>query len=163
MALDPFSLSPPLPLPLLFLAALAALLCGVLAIVRIVAFSAPPGTADEWRAEASAVAGEIRTAAEAGATDADPGVGRRLVPLASRLRGHLRAAPASVDAGLEGALYELSRDCRAIGVECAARRGPMSLDAVDDLEALAADAAALERRLSAPEPTDRGGAGDPPR
>ncbi|MFC4358298.1 hypothetical protein ACFO0N_10105 [Halobium salinum] len=173
------------PLPVAFVLGLAAVLCAVVGVVHVVAFSGPSRTATEWRAEASALTAEVEAAAEAaeperwaaGETTQRP---RRLVPLASRLQGHLRGAPPAVDPGLTQALFELSMDCQSVGFETA-RRGATTLDAMEDLEAVADDAAALGRRLSVestgsadssgpPEPTEDGEAppetpprGDDPR
>lgn len=136
------------PLPLAFVLGLAAVLCAVVGVVHVVAFSGPSQTAAEWRAEASTLAGEVRTAAAAGEAERWGRVQsrRRLVPLASRLQGHLRSAPPAVDPGVSQALFELSLDCQSAGFETTGTAP--TLDAVEELEAVEADAAALERRLS---------------
>jgi acetylornithine deacetylase/succinyl-diaminopimelate desuccinylase-like protein len=144
------------PLPVLYLGTMAALLSAVFAVVHVVAFSESPPTDAEWRADAASLTGEVRAAAEGDPWEGDDS--RRLAALASRIQGHLRAAPKSVDRGIERELFELSLDCRAVGFERTAGRGPPAPEELDDLDAVAKSAAALERRLTV-DPTPESGGG----
>lgn len=103
-------------------------------------------TGESWCQGTRALAQEVQRAAEAGETPADPDrVARRLQPLASRIQGHVRSAPASVDAGTYRALFELGMACQRVAVE--QRPSSRSANGVfleDRLESLRADAAALE-------------------
>lgn len=80
---------------------------------------APPAAEGAaWRDEAAALAREVQQAAEPSATPADPDqVARRLLPLAGRIQGHVRAAPASVEEGTYRGLFELGVACQRVAVE----------------------------------------------
>lgn len=99
-----------------------------------------------WREEAGALAGEVRRAAEPRGTTADPDrVARRLLPLAGRIQGHVRAAPASADAGVYRRLFELGVACQRVAVEQRPHARLVEGPFLEDrLESLAARAGALE-------------------
>lgn len=99
-----------------------------------------------WREETRALAGEVRLAAEPRGTPADPDrVAQRLLPLAGRIQGHVRAAPASADPGVYRRLFELGVACQHVALEqhpdAALVEGPFL---EDRLASLADEARALE-------------------
>lgn len=100
-------------------------------------------TATDWRREAAGLAREVQQACEAPAVhDVDAEVGRRFLPLASRLRSHARAAPTDVDGRHVEQLHELGTACHTLGVEyapsTAARTGVFLADRIERLDADAA-------------------------
>lgn len=92
---------------------------------------------EAWCDEAAALAREVRQAAEPTATPADPDrVARRLLPLAGRIQGHLRAAPTSIDEASYRGLFELGVTCQRIAVEhrpAARVDGPFLEDRLESL------------------------------
>lgn len=77
-------------------------------------------------------------------------VSRRLLPLAARLGGHVRAAPQAVEPTHLRALYELSVSCERVATGF--RPGEMTVDGPfleDRLESLAGTARSLEERFGA--------------
>lgn len=93
-----------------------------------------------WEAEAAALAREVHDAVGEDYRTAQ----RRLVPLASRIDGHLRAAPPDVDDRLLGRLHELGVECRAVSMEHPYRESSETLEAKFD--ALETAARAVERK-----------------
>lgn len=76
------------------------------------------GEPDGWYAEAAALAGEVGEAAAVAGTPADlDAVSRRLLPLAARIQGHVRAAPTAVDGEAHHALFQLGAACRRVAME----------------------------------------------
>lgn len=99
-----------------------------------------------WREEARELAREVQQTAEAAGTPADlDRVARRLLPLAGRIRSHVRAAPASADAGVYRRLFELGVACQGVATEQRPRAGlPDGVFLEDRLESLREAAVALE-------------------
>lgn len=92
----------------------------------------------DWYAEATALAGEIQRAVEhTGAVADHDAVQRRVVPLAGRIRSHVRAAPRGVDECHVRQLSDLGEACYAVGMEHttrdAARTGEFLEDRLADL------------------------------
>lgn len=118
-------------------------------IQRIVA-SGSRQDVDDWYAETVRLVQEVNTAADTDNDALDPEeIRRTLVPLVSRLEGHVRRAPNEADHEVVQRLYDLSVDCRAVGFERpeydAVRRG----DFIEpELDRLAEAARTLERDLS---------------
>jgi len=118
-------------------------------IQRIVA-SGSEQNADDWYAETVRLVQEVNTVADTDNDSFDPEeIKRTLVPLGSRLEGHVRRAPYEADREVVQHLYDLSVDCRAVGFERpeydAVRRG----DFIEpELDRLAETARILERDLS---------------
>jgi len=104
-----------------------------------------PSDVDEWGDGARDLAREVREAASTAGRPADPDrVARRLLPLSSRIQGHVRAAPAAVEEGTYRGLFELGVACQRVALEH--RPVGTSPDGVfleDRLETLGNDAAAL--------------------
>lgn len=138
---------------------LLALLNGVVLAVALgvagyVLVGRTTGAADAgatWRDEAAELAREVQRAAEAAGTPADPDrVARRLLPLAGRIQGHVRAAPASADAGLYRRLFALGVACQRVSTEHRPHAGLTDDVFLEDrLESLREEAAALESAAAA--------------
>ncbi len=101
---------------------------------------------ENWGERAGALAREVRRGAEPYEPPADPDrVARRLLPLACRIQGHVRAAPSSADAYVYRRLFELGVACQRVAVE--QRREDRLIEGPfleDRLESLAARASELE-------------------
>lgn len=99
-----------------------------------------------WGDGARELACEVRRAAEPQGTPADPDrVARRLLPLASRIQSHVRAAPASADAGVYRQLFDLGVACQHVAVEQPPDGGRVEGPFLEDrLATLADQARALE-------------------
>lgn len=106
-------------------------------------------TATDWRREAATLAREVRQACEPSIDhDADAEVGRRFLPLASRLRNHARSAPAGVDGRHVEQLHDLGTACHTLGVEYAPSRAARTgVFLADRIEGLDADAASFLEAL----------------
>jgi len=106
--------------------------------------------ADDWYAETVRLVQEVTTIADTDNDASDPeAIKRTLVPIASRLEGHVRRAPNEADHEVVQRLHDLSVECRVVGFERpeydAVRRG----DFIEpELDRLAEAACALERELS---------------
>ena len=71
-----------------------------------------------WYAEAAELAEAVESAATVAGPPADlDAVSRRLLPLAARIEGHVRAAPTTVEAEAHHALRQLGVACRRIAME----------------------------------------------
>lgn len=105
-----------------------------------------PGTPEDWYREASELAHEVQRVAETTEAVADPdAVQRRLIPLASRIRSHVRAAPAGVDGHHVQQLYDIGETCYAVGMDHTTRAGVRTGDFLEDrLDDLGEQAAAFE-------------------
>ena len=99
-----------------------------------------------WREGASDLAREVRGIATGVERPADPDqVSRRLLPLAGRIQGHVRAAPPAVEEAVYRDLFELGVACQRVALEH--RPVGTSPDGVfleERLETLGREAAALE-------------------
>lgn len=116
---------------------------GIVAASLLLRRDADGTTATDWRQEAAGLVSEVREACESRTMHAeDTEVGRRFLPLASRLRSHARAAPAGVDGRRVEQLHELGTACHTLGVEYspsrAARTGVFLADRIERLDADAA-------------------------
>jgi hypothetical protein len=96
-----------------------------------------------WTADTITLARDVRAATDY--EDFDE-VQRRLVPLASRLDGHLRAAPPDADDRLRGLVRDLSVECRSVGMEHPYRTSSDAL--TRKLEALDETARAVQQAAS---------------
>lgn len=133
---------------------LLALLNGVvfavaLGVAGYVLVGRSTGVADAgatWREEARELAREVQQVAEAPAPPADPDrVARRLLPLAGRIRRHVRSAPASADAGVYRRLFELGVACQGVATDQRPRAGLADGGFLEDrLASLREEAVALE-------------------
>lgn len=105
-----------------------------------------PSDVAAWHEGAGELAREVQSAATAVERPVDPDrVSRRLLPLSSRIQGHVRAAPASVETAVYRGLFELGVACQRVALEH--RPVGTSPDGVfleDRLASLADEAAALE-------------------
>lgn len=100
----------------------------------------------QWQERTAELAGEVRRTADATDGVADPDrVARRLLPLAGRIKSHVREAPPSVDERAYRELFELGVSCQRLAIEHrpgTARRSGVFLE--DRLDALRDAAATLE-------------------
>ena len=99
-----------------------------------------------WREGARDLAREVRETVSSVERPADPDrVSRRLLPLSARIHGHVRAAPAAVDAGTYRQLFELGETCKRVALEHRpAGTSPDGVFLEERLESLGDAAAALE-------------------
>lgn len=109
------------------------------------------GGAAEWYEGVRSLAREVAHTAESFDHPADPDrVSRSLLPLAYRIQGHVRAAPAAVDGEIYRQLFELGVTCQRLGVEHRPARIAFEDDRLGDrLRALGDEASALETRVAA--------------
>lgn len=100
------------------------------------------GSAPEWYETTASLCREVRAIAAEETQRSRDDLQRELLPLASRLKGHARAAPAEVNDELVRDLFDLATDCYALSMEHtrldAARSGDFLEDEVEKLEAQAA-------------------------
>lgn len=122
----------------ILLNAAVLVIAGLLAVIyrdRLLGFvrADPDRAPDEWYGEAADLAREAAAAAgiDDGVVDPDE-VRRRLLPIAARLEGLHRRTPPDVDDDVVQRLYELSTECRVIGLERADRDAIRVGDFIDD-------------------------------
>lgn len=125
------------------------LVAAVLAILVVRRAMARAG-GEDWHERTAAIAGDVREAAERRPTEPSR-LRRDVLPLANRLEGQTRAAPADAEPELVDAIDELSERCHRLTFEAA---GEATITLEDRLEELAARAADVERRAR---DGDRGG------
>lgn len=134
---------------LVIVANILLLAVGLVAASLLLRRRTDPTTAAEWRREAAGLAREVQQVCEPSvAHDEAADVGRRFLPLASRLRSHARAAPSGVDGRHVEALHDLGTACHTLGVEYAPSRAARTgVFLADRIERLDADAAAFREGL----------------
>jgi hypothetical protein len=96
----------------------------------------------DWHERTAAIAGDVREAAERRPTE-PARLRREVLPLANRLEGQSRSAPAGVERGLVEAVEELSERCHRLTFEAA---GEATVTLEGRLNELAARAADVQRR-----------------
>lgn len=131
-------------------AAVVVLLLGALVLAYRRLTGGDTEAADEaWFDEAISLAREVQETAGNVEEPVDHDrLQRDILPLASRLRGHARAAPTAVDARIPRQLHALSVDCYALGMEHTTRRAARTgVFIEEELDALRADAVTLEATI----------------
>lgn len=100
------------------------------------------GSASEWYDTTVTLCREVRTMAAEETQRSRDDLQRELLPLASRLKGHARAAPPDANNQVVRGLFDLGTDCYALSMEHtrldAARSGVFLEDKVQNLEEQAA-------------------------
>lgn len=105
---------------------------------------------EEWRREARKLTEEVQSTAASVDRPADHDeVSRRLLPLAARIAGHVRTAPASVEQTQLQAFFELGVTCERVATDY--RPGETTADGpfIDDrLDSLGTRARSVEEQLA---------------
>ena len=104
---------------------------------------------DAWREGASELAREVRRAVSTADREVDHDrLARRLLPLSGRIRGHVRAAPASVEEADHRQLFELGVACQRVALEHRpVGATPDGVFLAERVSTLREEAASLERRV----------------
>lgn len=142
----------------------AFLLVALLGVLVFLYWRAMPIHVDNrleaWNEEATSLAREVqRTADDTNVPIDYDRLQRQLVPLASRLKGHARSAPRTVNERVTMELHELGMNCYKVGMEHSTIQGAQSGDFLEDrLDDLQGTAERVEATVSTyPEPSDHCG------